>query len=113
MSPRQKADVTRLVKSVLQQITLAIGDGANDVGMILEGDVGVGIQVASPAALHVIDCSMWLSMQGVEGSQAVNSADFALTQFSHLMNLLFVHGRWTYQRLSRAIVYFFYKATAS
>lgn len=90
VSPKQKADVTRLVKTHLEKTTLGIGDGANDVGMILEADVGVGIQ-------------------GVEGSQAVNSADFALTQFQHLANLLFLHGRWTYRRLSRAIVYFFYK----
>jgi P-type E1-E2 ATPase len=35
--------VTRLVKEGLGKTTLAIGDGANDVGMIQEADIGVGI----------------------------------------------------------------------
>ena len=35
--------VTRLVKSGTGKTTLAIGDGANDVGMLQEADIGVGI----------------------------------------------------------------------
>jgi len=35
--------VTRLVKEGTKKTTLAIGDGANDVGMIQEADIGVGI----------------------------------------------------------------------
>lgn len=35
--------VTRLVKEGTGKTTLAIGDGANDVGMIQEADIGVGI----------------------------------------------------------------------
>jgi phospholipid-translocating ATPase len=35
--------VTRLVKEGIGQTTLAVGDGANDVGMIQEADIGVGI----------------------------------------------------------------------
>lgn len=35
--------VTRLVKNETGRITLAIGDGANDVGMLQEADIGVGI----------------------------------------------------------------------
>lgn len=35
--------VTRLVKEGTGRTTLAIGDGANDVGMIQEADIGVGI----------------------------------------------------------------------
>ena len=34
VSPLQKAQVTRLVKEGAGQITLAIGDGANDVSMV-------------------------------------------------------------------------------
>ena len=90
VSPQQKGDITRLVKKHLGKITLGVGDGANDVDMITAAHLGVGIH-------------------GVEGSQAVNSADFALSQFKHLQNLLFVHGRWTYRRIARAVVYFFYK----
>merc|ERR1711871_411930 len=65
----------------------------NDVEMILQGDVGVGVQ-------------------GVEGSQAVNNSDFAITEFQHLENLLLVHGRWTYQRIATSVCYFFYKNMA-
>lgn len=35
--------MTRLVKVGTHKTTLAIGDGANDVGMIQEADIGVGI----------------------------------------------------------------------
>ncbi|KAK8455441.1 hypothetical protein SEVIR_4G165700v4 [Setaria viridis] len=45
-SPKQKALVTRLVKEVTHKVTLAIGDGANDVGMLQEADIGVGISGA-------------------------------------------------------------------
>jgi len=53
-----------------------------------------------------------VGIQGVEGSQAVNSSDVALSEFHHLAKLLLVHGRWSYLRLSRTICYFFYKNLA-
>jgi len=93
VSPKQKADLTTLVKETLQKVTLGIGDGANDVGMIKNAHVGVGVE-------------------GVEGSQAVNSADFAITEFQHLQNLLLLHGRWTYRRIGTATCYFFYKSVS-
>lgn len=34
VSPLQKAEIVELVKDSVKTITLAIGDGANDVGMI-------------------------------------------------------------------------------
>ncbi|KAL3526061.1 hypothetical protein ACH5RR_014433 [Cinchona calisaya] len=89
-TPKQKALVTRLVKKGTGKITLAIGDGANDVGMLQEADIGVGI------------C-------GVEGVQAVMSSDFAIAQFHFLERLLLVHGHWCYRRISMMICYFFYK----
>ncbi|XP_044489526.1 putative phospholipid-transporting ATPase 9 [Mangifera indica] len=89
-SPRQKALVTRLVKTGTGKVTLAIGDGANDVGMLQEADVGVGIS-------------------GVEGMQAVMSSDVAIAQFRYLERLLLIHGHWCYRRLSTMICYFFYK----
>lgn len=70
--------------------TLSIGDGANDVSMIQMADVGVGIS-------------------GQEGMQAVMAADFSLARFRLLERLLLVHGHWSYDRLARMIVYFFYK----
>ncbi|MCD7472612.1 putative phospholipid-transporting ATPase 9 [Datura stramonium] len=89
-SPKQKALVTRLVKNGTGKITLAVGDGANDVGMLQEADVGVGIS-------------------GVEGMQAVMSSDVAIAQFRFLERLLLVHGHWCYRRISTMICYFFYK----
>ncbi|KAE8450337.1 hypothetical protein EG329_006765 [Mollisiaceae sp. DMI_Dod_QoI] len=90
VSPAQKASVVALVKGGLDVMTLSIGDGANDVAMIQEADVGVGIA-------------------GEEGRQAVMSADYAIGQFRFLQRLVLVHGRWSYRRLGEMIANFFYK----
>ncbi|KAF9604639.1 hypothetical protein IFM89_008966 [Coptis chinensis] len=89
-SPKQKALVTRLVKLRTGKTTLAIGDGANDVGMLQEAHIGVGIS-------------------GVEGMQAVMASDFSIAQFRFLERLLLVHGHWCYRRIAMMICYFFYK----
>ena len=90
VSPKQKADVVSLAKQHGPWITLSIGDGANDVSMILEAHIGVGIR-------------------GKEGTQAVRSADYAISQFRYLHRLLLVHGRWGYRRVSWIVCYYFYK----
>ena len=90
VSPAQKASVVGMVKNGLSVITLSIGDGANDVAMIQQADVGVGIA-------------------GEEGRQAVMSSDFAIGQFRFLTRLLLVHGRWNYRRMAETISNFFYK----
>lgn len=90
VSPLQKALVVKLVKRKTKSLLLAIGDGANDVSMIQLLHVGVGIS-------------------GMEGMQAARSADFAIGQFEFLKKLLLVHGSWSYQRISQAILYSFYK----
>jgi len=41
--------------------------------------------------------------------RAVQSSDFAIPEFQCLWRLLFVHGRWSYLRISEMILYFFYK----
>lgn len=66
--------------------------GANDVAMIQEADVGVGIA-------------------GVEGRQAVMSSDYAIGQFRFLSRLVLVHGRWSYRRLAEMTANFFYKVS--
>lgn len=43
VSPKQKADIVKMVKSHGKWLTLAIGDGANDVSMIMEAHVGIGV----------------------------------------------------------------------
>jgi magnesium-transporting ATPase (P-type) len=91
VSPADKAAVVNLVRRFLPDVrTLAIGDGANDVGMIQAAHVGVGIS-------------------GQEGMQAVNNSDFAIAQFRYLRRLLLVHGRWSYHRMSKLCLYMFYK----
>ena len=92
VSPLQKADIVRLVKTnmVPAPLTLAIGDGANDVSMIQEAHVGIGVS-------------------GREGMQAVRAADYAIGQFAHLRRLLLVHGFWNYQRVSFVVLYTVYK----
>ena len=91
VSPLQKALVVKLVKKYKKDsISLAIGDGANDVSMIQAAHIGVGIS-------------------GVEGLQAARSADVAIAQFRFLRKLLLVHGAWSYHRTSKTILYSFYK----
>jgi len=92
VSPRQKALLVSLVRQNVQPepVTLAIGDGANDVGMIQEAHVGVGIS-------------------GKEGKQAVNASDFAIAQFRFLETLILIHGRWDFFRLSTVTLFSFYK----
>ncbi|SCU85849.1 LANO_0C05688g1_1 [Lachancea nothofagi CBS 11611] len=90
VSPAQKAAVVKLVKNSLDVMTLAIGDGSNDVAMIQSADIGVGIA-------------------GEEGRQAVMSSDYAIGQFRFLTRLILVHGRWSYKRLAEMIPSFFYK----
>ncbi|XP_026491609.1 probable phospholipid-transporting ATPase IA isoform X8 [Vanessa tameamea] len=90
VSPIQKAEVVEMVSRATGAVTLAIGDGANDVAMIQRASVGVGIS-------------------GVEGLQAVCASDYSIAQFRFLVRLLLVHGAWNYSRISKLILYSFYK----
>ncbi|KAF8371965.1 tat-2 [Pristionchus pacificus] len=90
VTPLQKAEVVDLVKRNKKAVTLAIGDGANDVSMIKTAHIGVGIS-------------------GQEGMQAVLSSDYSIGQFKYLERLLLVHGRWSYLRMCKFLRYFFYK----
>ncbi|KAH7163140.1 hypothetical protein B0J13DRAFT_30594 [Dactylonectria estremocensis] len=97
-SPAQKALLVRTVRSRLKStrgskprgLTLAIGDGANDLAMISASHVGVGIS-------------------GKEGLQAARVADYAVAQFRFLQRLLLVHGRWNYVRTAKFILCTFWK----
>nr|CAG4640624.1 EOG090X00X3 [Eulimnadia texana] len=90
VSPSQKAEIVDAVTHETQSVTLAIGDGANDVAMIQKANVGVGIS-------------------GVEGLQAACASDYSIAQFRFLRRLLFVHGACNYYRMCRLILYSFYK----
>lgn len=90
VTPLQKKKVVDLVKKNKDAVTLAIGDGANDVGMIKAAHIGIGIS-------------------GREGQQAVLASDYSFGQFRFLERLLLVHGRWSYHRMTTFLRYFFYK----
>jgi magnesium-transporting ATPase (P-type) len=130
VSPRQKAQVTTLVRKGLglHRLCLAIGDGANDVGMIQAANVGVGIlgvegaQVLLCSIISPVNLFSSLSVVSVWGNflvylqvvlfiytcgvQAAMAADFAIGQFRFLERLLLVHGRWCYRRISLMVILF-------
>eukprot|EP00808_Paulinella_micropora_P013493 g57589.t1 len=87
----KKRMVTEIQARIPKAVTLAIGDGANDTDMITAAHVGVGIA-------------------GVEGTAAVNSADYAIGTFMMLHTLLFVQGYWNYHRITELVYFIFYKA---
>jgi len=80
-SPTQKALITKKISKYTGKRTCSVGDGGNDVGMILEANVGVGIV-------------------GKEGKQASFAADFSIDEFKHLKRLILWHGRLSYKRSS-------------
>ncbi|XP_066437894.1 phospholipid-transporting ATPase IG isoform X2 [Eleutherodactylus coqui] len=91
MAPLQKAQIVKMVKNSRgNPITLSVGDGANDVSMILEAHVGIGIK-------------------GKEGRQAARNSDYAVPKFKHLKKLLLAHGHLYYVRIAHLVQYFFYK----
>lgn len=90
-SPSQKAYlVSAIRKKVKNTVTLAIGDGANDIAMIQESHVGIGIT-------------------GKEGLQAARTSDYSIAQFRFLLRLLLVHGRWNYVRTCKYTLGTFWK----
>jgi phospholipid-translocating ATPase len=90
-SPAQKSSIVEAIRHrVPGALTLAIGDGANDLAMISAAHVGIGIS-------------------GKEGLQAARVADYAIAQFRFLQRLLLVHGRWNYSRTAKFILATFWK----
>ncbi len=90
-SPSQKAYLVRAIRrKVKHAVTLAIGDGANDIAMIQEAHVGIGIT-------------------GKEGLQAARTSDYSIAQFRFLLKLLLVHGRWNYIRTCKYTLATFWK----
>ena len=91
ISPSQKSEVVNKIKNFDNKaITLAIGDGGNDVSMIMEANIGIGIH-------------------GEEGTSAAQASDFSIGEFQILKRLLFIHGRINLYRISKMILYFFFK----
>ncbi|KAF9276469.1 hypothetical protein BGZ68_009992 [Mortierella alpina] len=90
VSPLQKAMVVKMVKEAKKVMTLSIGDGANDVSMIQEAHIGIGVA-------------------GEEGLQAVMASDYSIGQFRFLARLLLVHGHYAYLRNTSMVMLFIYK----
>eukprot|EP00758_Cryptobia_borreli_P008151 Tbor_TRINITY_DN5363_c0_g1::TRINITY_DN5363_c0_g1_i1::g.4804::m.4804/K01530/E3.6.3.1; phospholipid-translocating ATPase len=90
LTPLQKAEVVRIYQEGSGKAALAIGDGSNDVSMIQEATMGIGIL-------------------GQEGAQAERAADFAIPRFHHLIRLCAVHGRYSIRRNSITVLTSVYK----
>ena len=67
-TPKNKAQIVDFVKRKTKDVTLAIGDGANDVSMIQAAHVGVGIY-------------------GREGTQALSASDYAIGQVKRVFSV--------------------------
>ena len=89
-SPSQKSKVVEFIKKNSDGLTLAIGDGGNDVNMIKAAHVGIGIF-------------------GKEGYQAAYNSDYAISQFKYLKRLLFIDGRFSLARNSYFVYHYFFK----
>lgn len=81
-APKQKAQVARALKTRFEKVICCIGDGGNDVGMIRESNVGIGIE-------------------GKEGLQAALSSDVSIKRFKDIQKLFLWHGRLSYLRTSK------------
>jgi len=91
-SPSQKAEVVLFMrKSTGGKVTLAIGDGANDVNMIQQAHIGFGLM-------------------GKEGNQAASFSDYAVPRFKDLRRALFWHGRAYGNRMINLVCWCLFKS---
>jgi len=90
LQPNQKAQIVKCIMQKTGLVCLAIGDGANDVPMIKQGSIGVGLQ-------------------GLEGTAAARNSDYVIARFQFLIPLLFVHGRYAYRGTCFMILYLLWK----
>ena len=89
-SPSQKSQIVDFIKKRTDSVTLAIGDGGNDVNMIRQANVGIGIF-------------------GKEGYQAAYNSDYAISQFKYLKRLLFKEGRISLSKNCYFLYHYFLK----
>ncbi|KAI5187755.1 phospholipid-translocating ATPase [Nematocida homosporus] len=81
-SPTQKAEITAAIAKISGKRVCCIGDGGNDVSMIQQAHVGVGIV-------------------GKEGRQASLAADFSVNEFQDIVDLILWHGRNAYKNTAK------------
>lgn len=97
VDPWQKGELVRMMRGCSASVTLAIGDGSNDVPMLQAAHIGIGISGVSSEHSQY------------HGSEAACVADYAIAEFSGLTRLIFVHGVWNSYRMGKMMRYFFYK----
>ena len=71
-------------------MTMAVGDGSNDVNMIKEASVGIGIK-------------------GKEGTEAARVADYVAGEFKFIKLLTLYYGREWYRKNCELVLYNFWK----
>lgn len=92
-TPKNKHSLTKMMKKFLCRNckVLAIGDGLNDVMMLKEADLSIGIR-------------------SKEILQVKNTCDLIISQFSQITDLILVHGTWNLQRIKSIIYYSLYSS---
>lgn len=88
-NPSHKGRIATAISAKKKGI-LSIGDGNNDIAMLNNSDVGVGIM-------------------GKEGNQASLAADFAIPKFKFLKPLILIHGRYSFHRYTKLVMNSYYK----
>lgn len=88
----EKPNVVQLIQDYNSKlITLAIGDGANDLAMMKKASLGIGISNSYD-------------------SQVARECDYMIGEFRHLKPLMFCFGRECYRRNTRIYLFMIFKS---
>ncbi|TGZ66442.1 hypothetical protein CRM22_005328 [Opisthorchis felineus] len=132
VTPLQKASIVQLVQLGLGgsnhgtgPVTAAVGDGGNDVSMISQANVGIGIygeEEPSYSLLstlrqrdHLANSYRWryfVKNYFLHCNWCLHSDGAPVCANLHLQRLLFVHGHWSYHRISYTMLLYYFKCVA-
>ncbi|XP_059086282.1 uncharacterized protein LOC131882984 isoform X2 [Tigriopus californicus] len=98
VDPKQKADLIQMIQKKSGKVTLAIGDGSNDVPMLQTAHIGIGISGIPDEHIQF------------HGSEAASVADYAIAEFRGLPKLVLSHGAQNSLRVANMVCFFFYKS---
>lgn len=98
VDPKQKADLVQMIQQRSGKVTLAIGDGSNDVPMLQTAHIGIGISGIPDEHIQF------------HGSEAASVADYAIAEFRGLPKLVLSHGAHNSLRVANMVCFFFYKS---
>jgi len=82
-----------------KKVTMAVGDGVNDIQMMSEADIGVGV-VSSNRSHPMVDGNC---------NEVSHCTAYSIGQFKHLRTLLLYHGRESYRKNSYVVLLTIYK----